>query len=215
MCSPIAEFEVLLKRNDEFVESYKNSPMMQLIKNSGMEKEPFRQRLLGAIQVLSDYFQKVVLLRSVLSETPAFKAAASMHLKEEFCHNEQLMKERNHQLATWDPILEATCSWFVWKMFTISEEEQTVLIHLVLEASGNVFFQAAAPVIHDYMGTEYFKIHAEADQEHEKMGLNLLQDLSKKQYEKLFAIQAQGWSMFLAISERIAALVHLLPESGG
>jgi len=118
------------------------------------------------------------------------------------------MAERNFQPPVWDPILEATCSWFTWKMFNTTDEEKVVLVHLVLETSASIFFQTAFDIMKEHSTIEYFRIHSEADEKHEHMGKELLQNLSAKQYKKLIEIQFQGWEMIMAACDRIAVLVE-------
>jgi len=120
------------------------------------------------------------MLRSVFCENSRFLATAQKHLDEEFGHNLSLNTDRNHRPPVWDAILEATASWFTWKMFTLDQEEKTVLIHLVLETSANIFLQEAHKVMRQYGETNYFKLHAEADEKHEKMGRELLKIYPKK-----------------------------------
>jgi hypothetical protein len=142
----------------------------------------------------------------VLTDNSHFSAAALEHLKEEFCHHEELMKERNYKLSIWDPILESTCSWFTWKMFNTGDEGKVVLIHLVLESSGTIFFQTAHPIMQQFGNYDYFRVHCEADEQHEKMGRELLEGLSSTMYSRLLEIQSQGWSVMIAACNRMAAL---------
>jgi hypothetical protein len=115
---------------------------------------------------------------------------------------------RNNTPPTWDPILEATSSWFAWKMFTTNDEEKLVSIHMILEASANVFFTTVQKVLkkNDVI-LSYFEVHSEVDEKHESMGLELLKGLTTKHYEKLLEIQSQGWSVFMAACDRIATLM--------
>lgn len=199
-------FELLISTNQQFANDYRSSGLLELIASEDMSNIQCRSRLLDLIQTLSNYFQRVMLLRSALADDAKFSAFALTHLKEEFCHHEQLLTERNHQPPAWDPILEATCSWFTWKMMTTNDEEKTVLIHLVFETSGSIFFQAAYQIMQQYYSTEYFKVHSAADEEHEKMGMELLKNLTPETYKRLLEIQNQGWQMMITACNRIATL---------
>lgn len=201
-----ASLSVLLKRNEEFAEKYRNSSIMKLIKSTEMSQREARERLLDCIQVFSNYFQKAVMLRNIFCDNRKFLAVTQEHLNEEFAHNLSLDRDRNYRPHVWDAILEATSSWFMLKMFTLDEEEKTVLVHLVLETSANIFFQEAHKVMHTYDETDYFKIHSEADEKHEKMGISLLQNLSPKKYARLLEVQQQGWDVLTATCNRIAEL---------
>ncbi|WP_248800351.1 iron-containing redox enzyme family protein [Pseudomonas sp. MWU13-2105] len=171
-----------------------------------MDDKENRERLLDAVQVFSDYFQKTIMLRSVFCENRHFLSVVQAHLNEEFGHNFKLMKDRKYRVPVWHPILEATAAWFAWKMFTLDNEEKTVLIHLVLEASANIFFSAAHEVMRRYGETDYFEVHAQVDAQHEQMGIDLLDNLSAKKYVNLMTVQQQGWEMLNAACDQIACL---------
>jgi hypothetical protein len=205
----IKTFEELMRENINFSKKYRaQSKLVQLIRSEKMSQQRYRQELLDAIQVFSDYFQRVVLLRSSLCEDAVSGVVAQEHLQEEFCHNLSLMADRNYRPKTWDPILDATSAWFCWKMFTLDQEEKTLLIHLVLETSANIFFQEAHKVMSKYHETDYFKIHSIADDKHEKMGRALLEDLSEKKYQKLSELLLHGWDVLNAACNRIAELTE-------
>lgn len=92
-------------------------------------------------------------------------------------------------------------------MFNSCDEEKVVLVHLVLETSANIFFQAAYPIMQRYEhGKNYFREHSEADEKHQNMGDKFLQELSPPMYKRLMEIQFQGWNMLLAVCDRIAIL---------
>ncbi len=201
-----AGFELLLKENKRLAGCYRGSSLMCLIQGKQMEDRASRERLLDAIQVFSDYFQKAVMLRSVFCENRHFLSVVQTHLNEEFGHNLKLMKDRKYREPVWHPILEATAAWFAWKMFTLDNEEKTVLIHLVLEASATIFFSAAHEVMRRYGETDYFEVHAEEDVKHEQMGSDLLGSLSAEKYVNLMTIQQQGWEMLNAACDQIAHL---------
>lgn len=203
-------FDLLLKRNHQFISKYKKSSLLRLITSEQMSKKTTRIRLLDCIQVFSNYFQKAVMLRHILCETPKFLLITQTHLNEEFNHNLSLMQDRQHKPPIWDPILDATASWFTWKMLTLNDEEKTVLIHLVLEASANVFFHMAHKVMQNYGETNYFEIHSELDERHEHMGFELLTNLPSEKYQRLFEIQKQGWSMLNAVCDRIAQITQTI-----
>ncbi len=209
--SNIIEFNIdaLLRRNNALANQYRTSNLlMQLIRSQSMAQRETRERLLDCIQVFSDYFQKTVMLRYVLCDNSSFLETTIEHLREEFAHNFSLNADRQHRLPAWDSILEATAAWFSWKMLTLDQEEKTVLVHLVLETSANIFFQEAHTIMHKYGETDYFKIHSEADEKHEKMGRKLLMELSNDKYRNLFEVQLQGWDMLNTACNRIALLTE-------
>lgn len=198
--------ESILTKNKNFAEIYKKSNLMMLIKSKEMDRKEKRERLLDCIQVFSNYFQKVVSLRHVFCEDSKFLAVTQKHLDEEFSHNISLMKDRKNKAPAWDPILDSTSGWFAWKMLTLDNEEKTLLVHLVLETSANIFFHEAHKIMDRYGETDYFNIHSEIDEEHEKMGMELLEGLSQNKYKRLSEIQSQGWDVLFAACDRIAEL---------
>lgn len=200
--------DLLTQKNDEYCCQFKKSPLMQLVNSKKMENEHYRMRLLDALQVFSDHFQKIVMLRYSFCDDKSHLSVATQHLKEEFGHNLSLEKDRKHRTVPWDPILEATAGWFTWKMFTLDNDEKIILVHFVLETSANIFFQAANKVMEKYQETDYFKIHSEADEKHEKMGLDLLKAFHPEKLERLFLIQKQGWEMLQVICNEIAVITN-------
>ena len=196
----------LLKKNKIFISKYEKSHLLKFLDNPKITTIKHRKKLFECIQVLSNYFQKVVMLRDVFCEINEFMNVTQNHLKEEFYHNLLLMKYRHNQPPKWDPILEATSSWFAWKMFTLDNEEKAVLVHLVLEASANIFFKKALPVMKKYGDTDYFQIHSEVDADHENMATDLLKNLSAEKYKRLMEIQQQGWDVLNAVGDRIVNL---------
>lgn len=198
----------LLENNKIFVSEYTNNRLMKLIKSEAIKEKKMRTRLLDCIQVFSDYFQKVVMLRYVFCDNSKFSTVAQLHLTEEYGHNISLKQDRDHRPSVWDPILESTSSWFAWKMFTLDEEEKTVLVHLVLEASAQLFFTQVHQVMIQYQETEYFKIHFDADEQHEKMGIGLLKELTTEKYQQLQKILYQGWNILNTACNQIALITQ-------
>lgn len=202
--------ETLLNKNTMLANEYRQrSQLMTLIRSDYMHQKQYREKLLDAIQVFSNYFQKVVALRNTFCEEPEFLKITEEHLQEEFGHHLVLLKDRAFKPPVWDAILEATSSWFSWKMLMSDNEDKVVLVHLVLETSANIFFQEAQPIMEIYKETSYFETHAEIDASHEDMGKELLDGLSEKKYLRLFEIQRQGWDMMNAASNRMAELAML------
>lgn len=199
---------VLLENNKVLTKEYENNLLMQLLRSNLIQKKHIRERLLDCIQVFSDYFQKVVMLRYIFCDNSKFSSVTHQHLNEEYGHNTSLNQDRHHRPSVWDPILEATGSWFAWKMFTLDAEEKTVLVHLVLEASAQLFFKRAHQVMEQYQETQYFKLHFEIDEQHEEMGVTLLQGLTTEKYQQLQKVQCQGWKILNAACEQIAKLTQ-------
>ncbi|MFN7097364.1 MAG: cupin domain-containing protein, partial [Gammaproteobacteria bacterium] len=131
-----------------------------------------------------------------------------IHLDEEYGHDTMLHQDRDNRKPVWDPILEATSSWFAAKMLHIDNLEKVVLVHLVLETSACVFYSNMRYVNSDYKSNSHVDIHVtDIDDAHAKLGMELLKSINKKQFDSLSLIQQQGWKMLNAVFNRIAALV--------
>lgn len=201
--------EQLLENNKQYCEQYRtHSQLMRLITSSAMTDKHTRAALLDSIQVFSDYFQKTVMLRSIFCANRFYLPVVEEHLQEEFGHNTDLQRDREFREPVWDPILEAASAWFSWNMLVMDNDEKVVAMHLVLEASANIFFTAANSVMKAHGETNYFAIHAEVDGDHEQMGINLLKQLPAERYQRLLLVQKQCWDMLNTACNRIAALAE-------
>jgi flavin-dependent dehydrogenase len=203
---PGVNLNTLLEENKQFEASFSQSPIMQLIHSQDIQIPEVKTRMLDCIQLFSNHFQKCVMLRHILTEKESFKKITQEHLDEEYNHNVALLIDRNYRAPIWDPILEASSSWFTWKMLSLDNTEKTLLMHLILEASADIFFQKAHEVMKQQNTTEYFGIHAEVDEDHASMGTKLLENLRAEDYNDLLIVQQQGWSMLYTACNRIATL---------
>lgn len=200
-----ATLDQLLQSNKQYCEQYRtHSRLMKLIKSSSMKDKNARAALLDCIQVFSDYFQKTVMLRSVFCANHRYQPVVQEHLQEEFGHNTDLQRDRKFRAPAWDPILEAASAWFAWNMLVMDNDEKVVAMHLVLEASANIFFTTADQVMKAHGETNYFSIHAEVDGDHEQMGINLLHNLTSERYQHLLQVQKQCWDMLNTACDQIA-----------
>ncbi|MDF1758058.1 MAG: hypothetical protein P1U74_07145 [Legionellaceae bacterium] len=200
------DLDYILSKNKTYVDAFNKSPLMELIQSTNIDNSKSRALLLDCIQVFSNYFQKTVMLRSTLNEENQYLKIAREHLEEEFGHDISLLRDRNQKAPFWDPILDACSCWFSWKMLTLDNAEKTLLVHLVLEASANIFFVKAHNIMVKYDETDYFKIHAEVDEHHSTMGLELLRDLREVDYQALAKVQSEGWDMLNAVCNRISEI---------
>lgn len=209
MSNDPASLQQLLDINQRYCDDYRNnSQLMRLIKSESMTDKSQRAKLLDCIQVFSNYFQKTVMLRSVFCENRRYLPVVDDHLKDEFGHNTDLSRDRQHRDPVWDPILEATSAWFAWNMLVMDNDEKVISVHLVLESSANIFFTEANQVMKAYGETDYFAIHSEVDSDHEQMGINLLQSLPACRYQRLMEVQAQCWDMLNTACNRMAILTE-------
>ena len=212
MSTKTMNLDTLLETNQTFTDAFKDNPLMQLIDSYVMHEARNRVRLLDCIQVFSNYFQKTVMLRAALNQNHRYVPIVRAHLVEEFGHDVALMHDRKDREPIWDPILEACSCWFSWQMLSLDNSEKTVLVHMVLEASAHLFFIQAHRVMRQYAETDYFKIHADVDEHHETMGLDLLTGLRDLDYQRLSEVQQQGWAMLNTACCRMAELTQALAD---
>ena len=149
----------------------------------------------------------MVLTRAVFCEHPDFLPVTWQHLVEEFGHNEELNTMRGGRPPVWDPILEATASWFASKLVTLSETEKIVLVHVVVESSATVFYRYVRPAV-QASRDPHFAHHDVVDHDHQNMGLDRLEGLRESDYRRLAQIQAEGWAMLNEVMARIAELTR-------
>jgi quercetin dioxygenase-like cupin family protein len=196
----------LLARNEELCAEHRENPLFALVLDRRLDDEVRRQRFYAAVQAWSGWFQRAILLRSAMTENPRFAGLFRDHLDEEFGHDRLLARERGSEDAPWDPILEATSSWFATSMLTLDDAEKLVLVHLVLEAASSTFMAAVQPILDSYGEMSYFALHNEADEEHVNMAAEALAAVPEEAYPRLSAVQERGWQMLNTLCARIAAL---------
>ena len=207
---PLVKFEStsglseLLSRNRQYCEEYRSNPIFDFVTTERVADPERRRRFLCCVQVFSGYFQKAILGRTAFTDDPAYSAIFRRHLDEEYGHDTRLSRDRGPEAGSvWDPVLEATASWFVVKMLSLDNLEKLVLIHLVLEGAGSVFHEVAAPRMAQFGETDYFAHHCEADKAHADLSIEELEGHEKVTYKRLMQIQRQGWDMLNTLCTRM------------
>lgn len=202
----------LLDRNDGYLERFSTNPLFAMARQGRLEDEETRSQFLDHFQVWSDAFQRMLFARVTYSDDAVFRGVATEHLEEEFGHNTALSRGRapGTARAASDPILDATCEWFVAKMLSLDNNERTVLVHLVVEASAAVFYAYMGPAMSGASASKsHFDMHAgEIDHEHVDLGVDVLRTSSVRDAESLFDIQRRGWDMLNSMFGRIAEILE-------
>lgn len=199
--------ERLMDRNRAFLAEFERNALFKLVSSEAFRPDTVKARFLDLFQVWSDKYQKMVLARAVVCESPRFAKITQQHLAEEFGHNTDLAKLRNGRPAIWDPVLEATASWFPWRILTLSEIEKIVLVHTVVESSATIFYRYVRPAVRpDGASDPHFAQHEVVDHTHQDMGKEELENLTDRDYARLEEVQAEGWTMLNAVMSRIAEL---------
>jgi len=198
------KLKTLLARNDRFLGDYRNNPLVRLVQSDRMKDQKIRGRLLDCLQYWSDSFQQVLCARAALETQDAFRKVAEAHIREELGHNEALREMRGEQASSvWDPILAAASSWFIGSMPGLSSEERVILVHFVLEGSGEVFHEAALKA---FPASKHFTLHSVVDESHYQMGIDVLRAQTNLDSAKLHETLHRGWMMMELLSRRMAEL---------
>ncbi|WP_063751964.1 hypothetical protein [Sorangium cellulosum] len=197
----------LVEENEAHAREFAGSPLMQLIRSERALGDDVKRRMLGALQIWSNAFQKVLCARVVFESHPAAIKIAERHLAEEVGHNRRLARMHGPSSSpSWDRGIAAASSWFIERMGSASTEERTVLIHFVIERCADILLSAAQQVFPD---SDYFATHAEVDAEHFRLGYELLKSLPGLDIAPLRGALIEGWQMMNLICQRISDIAEL------
>jgi hypothetical protein len=187
------------------VEAYGRNKLVELVRTDEIfQNTKLQDSLLDVLQVWSDHFQRLIRIRSASARDGNFSALADLHLKDEIDHNHILAEMRgNRPVQIWDATLEAAAAWFAEHMAKASDVESTILMHLVIEEAGDIFFKAGVVVFPD---SKHFQFHGNHDEDHASMGMQLLKRQSQEPVERMIATLNQGWEMMNLLCNRMAEL---------
>lgn len=194
--------DLLLKDNEAYLENFKNSQLLSLINSPLIDQPEVREKLLDCLQTWSDMFQDLLHIRVAMTLDPAHKKIALEHLVEELGHNNNLRNQRDviHS-PVWDAAFLSTMEWFKHQMLYKSDMIKTLLMHIVLEGSGEIFHSEAARV---FASMPHFQEHGEDDGSHVCMGIELLNQASPKEIKELRETLGEGWNMITLLCNRFA-----------
>lgn len=188
-------------------EKHTKGVLFELLKtgNLSQDSELFG-RFISALYVWSTYFQRILHARQALCVNEDLKEEYSQHLHEEYGHDRLLLTQHPVDKNVYDPILEAACNWFVSSMYQLDEAEKIVVVHMVIESSGHAFGLATSSLFGDKnKGKDYFKVHAEADEDHCEIGQDYLKTLPISAFPRLMNICQKAWDQMDLIHDRITA----------
>jgi hypothetical protein len=194
----------LLARNQARIAAFSRGELLTLVSHPEALDAPSRERLLHCLQTWSDFFQRLLHLRAALTVDLEQQRVAVEHLAEELGHNDNLRNQRSSaHIDCTDATLQAAMHWFKHAMMVGSDFERTLLMHLVLEASGEIFFKQAAAVFDDM---PYFREHSEDDGDHAAYGVDLLRRAPATLMPALEQALESGWDMMTLLCDRMAQL---------
>lgn len=204
---PYKYFHQIKERNFQHIEVYKNNKIFDTFAKDKTFSESKKSLFLDYLQVLSDQFQKMVLLRSSLCEDANFAKFFSDHLKEEFGHDELLRNSRQNLQVRDDPIFEALCIWFNHQMLTLDNLEKAILVHFVVEGSAFVFYNNIKHVF-DPNKHNHFDNHSEFDGDHQEVNKEFFKGMTEEQFQRSLAFLDKSWNIVEKQYERLAELIE-------
>jgi hypothetical protein len=181
-------------------------PLYQLLRDDTLRSESHRSMMREGIRVFSDAFQTILFTRQATCRDEIYRAVFDEHLFEEIGHN-KLLKVNGDWKAAADPILKATSNWFCHQMLVLDNAEKAV-VHLVLETGGHYFHTLAMSVFESDESAPYFGAHAEHDEDHKDLVIDVLKDHHPFRYVGLHRVLEDSWDMLEAMCARIATLVQ-------
>lgn len=197
----------LLERNEERMQLTLNNPFFSLLRARGIDSERKRATTRECLRVFADAFQTFLFTRQATCSDDDFAALFHEHLVEELGHNKLLKVSGKSPIAR-DPVLRATSSWFCHQMLVLDDAEKAI-VNLVLESAGFFLGTLAGPQFAGHESEGYFDTHAEADEHHKELGMNLLENLSPQAYVALAHTLDSTWDMLEAMTGRFAHLIEL------
>lgn len=200
------KLEELLEKNEALATQVLANPYFRMIQEGGLDSERMRGLFRDRLRVFCDAFQTFLFARQATCDDESYKGIFAEHLLEEIGHND-LMKVTGEK-RRFDAVLEATSNWFCHQML-VQDNVGKAAIHLVLETGGDYFHNLAKPAFDSDVSSEYFRTHAEDDERHKQMSIDLLGNQTESTYRRLDQTVVDAWNMIDAMTRRIHRLVQL------
>jgi quercetin dioxygenase-like cupin family protein len=196
-------FAQLEADQEEYEQRFMKNPLMKLIRSSTIKKPEVQDRLLEALNYWSDWFQKILALRVATGAPPLFQSSAEQHLAEEVGHNRGLfVLRKNAPMYVWDPLLDASASWFYQRMITGRPGTKAVLMHCVCESASYIFHTEAKRV---FSSMPHFTLHSDLDEGHAAEGFHILKTIPGLDIYEMRLILKHGWDVFENLASAMAA----------
>jgi len=203
--------ERLMQRNQARSAMLLQNPFFDMLRDGTLKSESRRIVMRECLRVFSNSFQNFLFLRQSMCREPNYWDLFHEHLQEELGHND-LLTVRGHREAAKDPILHATSTWFCHQML-VQDNVGKVLLNVVLETAGYHFHTLAKPVFEHDESARYFDVHAEGDEKHKDVGVELLSGQHPETYRRLEKVLESGWDTLDAMTRRVAQLVDIYAKS--
>lgn len=199
----------LLADNENYFQHFSKRPYFEMIANGELNHhEKKRQVFFNCVQIFSDFFQKMILTRQANCNDNRFYPVFFKHFLDELGHDD-LLRQRATKKTIWDPILVAVSTWFVHQMQVLDNIEKAVVMHLVLEKTGDFYHSLANKILGQYVESDYYEVHAEHDEDHASMITDLLPGYPEFVYDRLSVLICESWAMMNTMVDRVHELVMM------
>ena len=201
-------YEDLLRDQQKYEKRFLKNPLMKLVQSDMIKRKDVQDRLLKALNYWSNWFQKILAARVAVGAPPAFQESSEHHFAEEAGHNAALYNLRGKAPTDlWDPLLDASASWFYQRMITGRPATRAILMHCVCEAASYIFHTEAKKV---FSTMPHFALHSDLDSEHAQEGFDLLKQIPDLDMREMRKVLQHGWDMF----ENLAAAMANYAKNG-
>ena len=203
----VHDAETLLQRNNIFYQKFTKRPFFKMI-SSGILNEDEKRRTLffDYMQIFADFFQTMMQMRQASCSDERFSRVFFMHFLDEMGHD-QLFRQRQQVAKVWDPILVSVATWFVHQMQILDNIEKAVVMHLVVEKTGDFYHTIGHKQLAHYLKSNYYEIHKEHDENHVAMVMDLIFAYPPFVYQRLGQLLEQAWLMMYTKVDRVYTLV--------
>lgn len=199
--------DLLLETNEKYYQDFIHRPFFKMIRSGLLNTdEKKRNTFFNHVQIFSDYFQTMMQARQATCRDEKFYPTFLAHFMEELGHD-ALLRQRKKVTPVWDPIIVAVCTWFVHQMQVLDNIEKAVVMHLVLEKTGDYYHSLGNQTLNQHMESAYYSIHAEHDENHSTMIMALLPGYPEFTYQRLHVILKESWYMMYTMVDRVHELV--------
>jgi hypothetical protein len=199
----VLTLEQLLARNQERTQTSLQRPFFRKLTRHALRDPADRRRFYDGLRVFSEAVQTLLLARQATCAEGDHAALFLGQLRKEL--GAQDVSTGVEAAPAFDPVLQATTTWFCNQMFVLDDLDKTV-VNLVLGTASNHLHQLSELVFGGDVREKHLASHG-LDREHEKLGLHLLENQPPQVYQRLAAVLERSWDMFEALTGRIFELV--------
>jgi hypothetical protein len=203
----VSGVDELLRHNETYYQLFISRPFFKMIESGVLNRdEKKRAVFFNLVQIFSDYFQTMIQSRQASCRDERFSPIFLKHFFEELGHDD-LLRQRKKITNAWDPIIVAVCTWFVHQMQVLDNIEKAVVMHLVLEKTGDYYHSLGNKMLSQHTESNYFEVHAEHDEDHASMITDLLPGYPAFIYQRLSVLLKESWEMMYTMVDRVHDIV--------